>query len=65
MSPFLNDYFTVVEEDTAQDWFRNSESLCDSLIQALEVQTSLVVAQGLDDKFRDDWGHSETSLAGS
>ena len=37
-----------------QDGIRNSETLSDLLIQAPEVQTSLVVAQGLDDEFRDD-----------
>lgn len=63
LSAFLNGYFTVVKEDTSQDFCRNSETLSDLLIQALEVQTPLVVAQGLNDEFGDDFSHPETGSA--
>lgn len=45
--------FTIVEQNSLQDRFRHSETLIDDPVQALQVQTSLVVAQGLGDQFGD------------
>lgn len=46
--------FTIVEQNSLQDRFRHSETLIEDPLQALQVQTSLVVAQGLGDEFGDD-----------
>lgn len=61
----LDRYFTVVEQDTSQYWFSDRETLRDLLVQALEVQTALVVAQGLDCELGDDGSHPEMTLAQS
>lgn len=45
--------FTIVEQNSLQDRVRHSETLIDDPVQALQVQTSLVVAQGLGDEFGD------------
>lgn len=52
--------FTIVEQNSLQDRFRHSEMLIDDPIQALQVHTSLVVAQGLGDEFGDGWSHRQT-----
>lgn len=46
--------FILVEQNRVQDRFRHSELLIDDPVQACQVQTSLVVAQGLGDEFGDD-----------
>lgn len=52
--------FTIVEQNRFQDRFCHSEMLIEDPVQARQVQTSLVVAQGLGDEFGDGWSHCQT-----
>lgn len=63
LSACVNGYFTVVEEGASQDRYSNRETPCDRLLQAPEVQTSLVVTEGLDDEFRDFGSHPDVGFA--
>lgn len=46
--------FSMVGQNRLQERLRHSEMLADDPVQARQVQTSLVVAQGLGDEFGDD-----------
>lgn len=64
LSALPDGHFGVVEEDDLQDRIRDGELLRDLLVQTLEVQTSPVVAQGLDDELGDDRSHPAGSFDG-